>query len=53
MDKKVGLQEMKCSFEIRMRIVVSRDPKRKDKKKEWNELLEETLIDNEDNFVTW
>jgi len=33
-NKKIELQEMKCSLKIRMRIVISRDFKRKDKKKE-------------------
>ncbi len=52
-DEEVGLREMKCSLEVGMRIVASRDPKRRDKKEEWNELLEENLIDDEDHSATW
>lgn len=51
-NKKIELQEMKCSLKIRMRIVISRDFKRKDKKKEWNELLEKNLIDSKDHSAT-
>lgn len=53
MNKKIGLREVKCSLEVGMRIVASRDLKRRDKKKEWNELLKENLIDDEDHSATW
>jgi len=33
MNEEVGLREVKCSLETRMRIVVSRDSERRDKKK--------------------
>jgi len=52
-DEEVGLREVKCSLEVGMRIVASRDPKRRGKKEEWNELLEENLIDGEDHSATW
>lgn len=34
MNKKIELQKMKCSLKVRMRIVASKDSKRRDKKKE-------------------
>jgi len=48
-DEEVGLREVECSLEAGMRIVASRDSERRGKKEAWNELLEETLIDGEDN----
>lgn len=52
-DEEVGLREVRCSLEVGMCIVASRDPERRGEKKEWNELLEETLIDGDDNAATW
>ncbi|KAI4126070.1 MAG: hypothetical protein LQ338_003958 [Usnochroma carphineum] len=44
-----GFWELRCSLERAIRIVASRDLERRGRKEEWNEALEETLIDDEDD----
>lgn len=46
-DEEAGLKEVKCSLEVGMRIVASRDLERRGKKEGWNDVLE-TLIGGED-----